>query len=85
MDTHFREPDTFVQFSPKTRNNIEQAIEGLLNLLDQMDPDADFESDGTEYEPTLGWPESDAASGQLVPTLSDHDEAECDRRFGLGG
>jgi len=45
---NFREPDTYVQFSVDTRNNIEKAVEGLLSLLDQMDPDPDLEANGDD-------------------------------------
>jgi hypothetical protein len=52
MGNHFREPDTFVQFTPETRNQIEKAIEGLFGLLDQCDGNSDFE-DGGDNEPLL--------------------------------
>lgn len=46
MGNHFRAPDTFVQFTPETRSQIERAIESLIALLDQCDGDADIEDDG---------------------------------------
>ena len=52
MGNHFREPDTFVQFTPETRKRIEMAIEGLVGLLDQCDGDPNLEDDGTG-EPLL--------------------------------
>lgn len=44
------EPTTFLPDVPTVRTLIEQAIEGLLQLLDDLDGDADL-------EPTLGAPE----------------------------
>ena len=66
MNTHFREPNTYVQFSVDTRNNIEKAVEGLLSLLDQMDPDPDLGANGDD-ELSMGAAEND---GMWVPCLT---------------
>ena len=72
MNTHFRETDTYVQFSVDTRNNIEKAVEGLLSLLDQMDPDPDLEANGDD-ELSMGAAEN---GSKWVPCLTGDDDRE---------
>jgi len=56
MHTHFRERENhaprleFIEMSPALRQALENAIEGLLQLLDAIDGDPDLE-DGGDDEP----------------------------------
>ncbi len=64
MHTIARERTNFVELTPTIRRNLEGALQYLVDLLDALDGDADFEpeagdDDGDEDEPTLGAPEQD--------------------------
>jgi hypothetical protein len=65
MNMHLREGRShvreFVEVPGGFRRSVEDAIEGLLAVLDQLDGDPDLEDDGSA-EPTLGWP------NQRIPT-----------------
>jgi len=61
MNMHLREGRSyareFVEVPGGFRRTVEDAIEGLIAVLDQLDADPDLENDDTG-EPTLGWPEA---------------------------
>jgi hypothetical protein len=48
---------------PPARRIIEDAIERLLAMLDEMEPDPDYEPENDD-EPSLGWPEDRPGSGE---------------------
>jgi hypothetical protein len=51
----------------KQRKLLENAIERLVELLDEIDPDADLEPNG-DNEPWLGWPIPQEKLGQRLNT-----------------
>ncbi|MBE2181611.1 MAG: hypothetical protein IAE97_14190 [Chthoniobacterales bacterium] len=66
-------PRTFEMVeSTRLRARIAVAIEGLVDLLDELDHDPDFEPD-TDDEPTLGWREGRCGQG-ACPTTDDDAE-----------
>lgn len=68
--SHVRE---FVEVPGGFRRSVEDAIEGLLAVLDQLDGDPDLEDDGSA-EPTLGWPQQ-FGSAQII-TAGRQDDGE---------
>ena len=72
MGTHFRDQDGYTQIlevTPGLRHRIEAAIDNLVQLLDSIDPDADFEPDNDnepqgDEEDSLGWTDREAQKGR---------------------
>jgi hypothetical protein len=60
----------------KQRKLLENAIERLVELLDQIDPDPDLEDNG-DSEPSLGWPIPQENLGHRLNT-----DADCRGDFG---
>mgnify|MGYP001605799050 CR=1 FL=1 len=65
----------FVEVPGGFRRSVEDAIEGLLAVLDQLDGDPDLEDDGNA-EPTLGWPQQFGIAQVIAAGRQDDGELE---------
>ncbi len=61
--------------APTARAALEQAIEGLIALLDALEPDPDLEENGDD-EPSLGW--TDRGPAAIRDSVNDDREEECE-------
>ena len=79
MNMHLREGRShvreFVEVPGGFRRSVEEAIEGLLAVLDQLDGDPDLEDDGSA-EPTLGWPQQFGIAQVIAAGRQDDGELE---------
>lgn len=78
-----------VTLNPRDRLTLSTTIEQLINMLNELEPDADLEDDA-DGEPSLGWTQRGPGalgSGRILEDLeldTADDESTATERHGLG-